>query len=119
MASFQKIVRSILQQLSSTNYPVHNSQLFLKIWLTHLLDQDLTNMRALFCRLNQSGIKIDISTFPKANKTRDDVLFPRVYAQLMRHVKRKNLDSQLMLFPIDSTVALSRVNSFGHKAIIR
>jgi len=34
MASFQKIVKSILNQLSGHDYPVLNSQLFFKIWLT-------------------------------------------------------------------------------------
>jgi putative transposase len=104
MASFQKIVKSILNQLSGHDYPVLNSQLFFKIWLTYVLDQGLTSMRALFYRLNKSGIKVDISTFSKANKTRDDGLFRRIYAQLMQQVRRKNPDSKLMLFPIDSTV---------------
>ncbi|WP_407682272.1 transposase [Pseudocalidococcus azoricus] len=61
-------------------------------------------MRALFYRLNKSGIEVDISTFSKANKTRDDGLFRRIYAQLIQRVRRKNPDSTLMLFPIDSTV---------------
>lgn len=106
MSSFQKIVKSILKQLNGHDYPVLNSQLFLKIWLTYVLDQGLTSMRALFYRLNKSGIKVDISTFSKANKTRDDGLFRRIYAQLMQQVKRKNPDSKLMLFPIDSTVII-------------
>ncbi len=104
MASFEKLVKSILNQLSNHDYPVLNSQLFFKIWLTYVLDQGLTSMRALFYRLNKSGIQVDIFTFSKANKVREDGVFRRIYAQLMQKVKQKNSSSALMLFPIDSTV---------------
>lgn len=104
MSSFQEIIKSITKQLSRSDYPVLNSQLFFKIWLTYILDQGLTSMRALFYRLNKSGIQVDISTFSKANKTRDDGLIRRIYTQLRQRVKRKNSQSKLMLFPIDSTV---------------
>jgi len=69
MASFQKIVKSILNQLSGHDYPVLNSQLFFKIWLTYALDPGLTSMRALFYRLNKSGIYVDISIFSKAKNS--------------------------------------------------
>jgi putative transposase len=61
-------------------------------------------MRALFYRLNKSGIQVDISTFSKANKVREDGLLRRIYAQLIQKVKSKHSNSELMLFPIDSTV---------------
>ncbi|MDR7994421.1 hypothetical protein RHJ30_12845, partial [Thermosynechococcus sp. TG252] len=48
MASFATLVKSILNRLSPCDYPVLNSQLFFKIWLTYVLDQGLTSMRALF-----------------------------------------------------------------------
>jgi len=104
MASFEKIVKSILKQVSGHDYPVLNSQLFFKIWLTYILDPGLTSMRALFYRLNKSGIQVDISTFSKANKVREDGLLRRIYAQLIQKVKSKHSNSELMLFPIDSTV---------------
>lgn len=56
MASFGAIVKSILRRLSPCDYPVLNSQLLFKIWLTYILDASLNSMRALFYRLNQSGI---------------------------------------------------------------
>ncbi|QEQ00681.1 transposase [Thermosynechococcus sp. CL-1] len=56
MASFATLVKSILNQLSPCDYPVLNSQLFFKIWLTYVLDQGLTSMRALFYRLNHAEI---------------------------------------------------------------
>lgn len=68
MASFANLVKFILKHLSSCDYAVLNSQLFFKIWLTYVLDQSLTSMRALFYRLNHSGIAVDMSTFSKANK---------------------------------------------------
>ncbi|MDG2991727.1 IS4 family transposase, partial [Candidatus Synechococcus calcipolaris G9] len=50
MASFSKIVKSIFKSLSRSDYPVLNSQLNFKIWLTYILDAGLTSMRALFYR---------------------------------------------------------------------
>ncbi len=70
MASFGTIVKSVRQLLSPCDYPVLNSQLLFKIWLTYILDASLNSMRALFYRLNRSGIQVDMSTFSKANKTR-------------------------------------------------
>lgn len=104
MASFSKIVKSIFKSLSRSDYPVLNSQLNFKIWLTYILDAGLTSMRALFYRLNKSGINVHMSTFSKANKTRTDGSFQRIYAQLIEKVKRKNSAFQHILFPIDSTV---------------
>ncbi|URR34692.1 transposase [Thermosynechococcus sp. HN-54] len=104
MASFSVLVKSILKQLSPCDYPVLNSQLFFKIWLTYILDQGLTSMRALFYRLNHSGITVDMSTFSKANKTRTTTLFERIYTHLMSQARKRHRCSSLMLFPIDSTV---------------
>lgn len=75
ITSFPGIVKSILKQLCPHDYPVLNSRLFFEIWLTFVLDQSLTSMRDLFYRLNKAGIPIDISTFSKACKTRQDQHF--------------------------------------------
>jgi putative transposase len=61
-------------------------------------------MRDLFYRLNKAGIEVDISTFSKACKTRQDQHFCRIYAELMEQLKQKNPATAQMLFPIDSTV---------------
>jgi putative transposase len=104
IATFPQIVKSILQQLCAHDYPVLNSRLFFEIWLTFVLDQSLTSMRDLFYRLNKAGIEVDISTFSKACKTRQDQHFCRIYAELLEQLKRKNPATAQMLFPIDSTV---------------
>lgn len=83
IVSFPKLVKSILMQLCPHDYPVLNSRLFFEIWLTFVLDNGLTSMRDLFYRLNRSGISVDISTFSKACKTRQDQHFCRIYAQLV------------------------------------
>ena len=83
LSSFPAIVKSRLLQLSASDYPVFNSRLFFEIWLTFVLDQSLTSMRDLFYRLNKAGIKVNISTFLKACKTRQDQYFCRIYAELM------------------------------------
>lgn len=104
IASFPKLVKSVLMQLCPHDYPVLNSRLFFEIWLTFVLDKGLTSMRDLFYRLNHSGIPVDISTFSKACKNREDQQFCRIYAQLIEQVKRQKPAEAQMLFPIDSTV---------------
>lgn len=104
ITSFPRLVKSILKQLCPHDYPVLNSRLFFEIWLTFVLDQSLTSMRDLFYRLNKAGIKVDISTFSKACKTRQNQHFCRIYVELMERLKRKNPTTAQMLFPIDSTI---------------
>ncbi|WNC54229.1 MULTISPECIES: IS4 family transposase [unclassified Thermosynechococcus] len=104
MASFATLVKSILNRLSPCDYPVLNSQLFFKIWLTYVLDQGLTSMRALFYRLNHAGITVDMSTFSKANKTRTTRLLEGIYTQLMSQAQKRHRTSSMTLFPIDSTI---------------
>ncbi len=102
--TFANIVKSLLQQLPSNDYPVLNSRLFTQIWLTFVFDQSITSMRSLFYRLNKTGIKVDISTFSKACKTRLENHLIRLYSQLVAQIKCKNPAEARMLFPIDSTV---------------
>jgi putative transposase len=81
-----------------------NSRLFFEIWLNFILDQSLTSMRDLFYRLNHAGISVDISTFSKASKSRQDQNFCRLYITLIERLKRQNPATALMLMPIDSTI---------------
>jgi putative transposase len=104
VTSFPRIVKPLLKQLSATDYPVLNSRLFFEIWLTFVLDQSLTSMRDLFYRLNKTGISVDISTFSKACKTRQDQYFCRIYRELIEKLKHQNPATGRMLFPIDSTI---------------
>lgn len=104
LSSFPKIVKSLLQRLSPSDYPVLNSRLFFEIWLTFVLDQSLTSMRDLFYRLKHTGIEVDISTFSKACKNRTGEQFGRIYIELMNQLKRQHPATATMLMPIDSTV---------------
>jgi len=115
LSSFPKIVKPILKQLSTADYPVLNSRLFFEIWLTFILDQSLTSMRDLFYRLKHSGIKIDISTFSKACKSRQDQKFCRIYVELIERLKHQNPTAGQMLFPIDSTVITLTSKLFGQQ----
>lgn len=102
--SFPNIVKPLLKQLSPNDYPVLNSRLFFEIWLSFVLDSSLMSMRALFYRLNHSGIEVDMSTFSKACKTRQGDVFSRFYVELTNQLKRQNPASAQMIIPIDSTV---------------
>jgi putative transposase len=104
LTSFPKIVKPLLKQLSTIDYPVLNSRLFFEIWLTFVLDQSLTSMRDLFYRLNKTGISVDISTFSKACKTRQDQYFCRIYREPIEKLKHQNLATERMLFSINSTI---------------
>lgn len=104
IASFPKIVKSLLKQLSPNDYPVLNTRLFFEIWLTFVLDQSLMSMRDLFYRLNHGGISVDMSTFSKACKSRQEQHFCRVYVELIKQLKRRNPATAQMLIPFDSTV---------------
>lgn len=104
LSSFPKVVKSLLKQLSPSDYPVLNTRLFFEIWLTFVLDASLTSMRDLFYRLNHAGIGVDISTFSKACKTRQGENFCRVYVELLERLKRQRPATAQMLVPIDSTV---------------
>lgn len=63
-------------------------------------------MRSLFKRLNVRGIPVDISTFSKASKKRDTQVFYNLFIQLRKQLERvhDSKESQLTLFPIDSTI---------------
>ncbi len=45
MNSFPEIVKSILKQLSTSDYPVLDSRKFFEIWLTFILDNSLVSMK--------------------------------------------------------------------------
>ena len=70
------------------------------------MDQSQSSMRDLFKRLNVRGIDMDISTFSKASKNRDPVIFHNLFLRLRSELnKKKNIDPKaLVLFPIDSTI---------------
>ena len=104
LSSFPTLAKSILKQLCPHDYPVLNSRLFFEIWLTFVLDKGLTSMRDLFYQLNHTGIPVDISTFSRACKTRQDQQFCRIYVKLIEQLKHRNPAAAQMLFPIDSTV---------------
>jgi len=104
VAYFTNLVKPILKSLSPHDYPVLNSRLFFEIWLNFIFDSSLTSMRDLFYRLNHTGIQVDISTFSKACKSREDHKFYRIYNQLLNQLKKKNKVEALTLLPIDSTV---------------
>jgi putative transposase len=75
--------------------------------LVHFWDApSQSSMRDLFKRLNVRGIDMDVSTFSKASKNRDPVVFHNLFLRLRNELsKKKNIDSKaLVLFPIDSTI---------------
>lgn len=79
--SFARIVKGILKELQKNDYPVLNSPLFFECWLSYALDNCLTSM-LLFKRLNNTGIRIDMSTFFKASSNQIPKLLQEIYQKV-------------------------------------
>lgn len=104
--SFPRLVKELLTPLSENDYPVLNTRLFVKCWLSYAMDKSVTSMRDLFKRLNNTGFPVDISTFSKANAHRSQKPFIQIYQKLYEWVNKKGLSKQrdnYLICPIDST----------------
>ena len=106
ISNFPRIVKRLLGDLPNDDYPVLDTFTFVSCWMSFVMDQSQSSMRDLFKRLNVRGIDMDISTFSKASKNRDPIIFHNLFFKLRNDLKKKNnIDSKaLVLFPIDSTI---------------
>jgi IS4 transposase len=106
LSNFPSIINEFLGDLPKDDYPVLDTFKFVSCWLSFVMDQSQSSMRDLFKRLNVRGIDMDISTFSKASKNRDPVIFHNLFLRLRNKLnKKKNIDPKaLVLFPIDSTI---------------
>jgi putative transposase len=106
ISNFPSIINKFLGELPKDDYPVLDTFKFVSCWLSFVMDQSQSSMRDLFKRLNVRGIDMDISTFSKASKNRDSVVFHNLFLSLRSELnKKKNIDPKaLVLFPIDSTI---------------
>jgi putative transposase len=106
LSNFPSIINKSLGDLPKDDYPVLDTFKFVSCWLSFVMDQSQSSMRDLFKRLNVRGINMDISTFSKASKNRDPVVFHNLFLRLRGELnKKKNIDPKaLVLFPIDSTI---------------
>ena len=104
--NFPKLIKQCFGHLPQNDYPVLNTFLFVSCWMSFILDQGQTSMRDLFKRLNIRGIGVDISTFSKASKKRDPMIFYKLFISLRKKLMRqRKIDAkQLALFPLDSTI---------------
>jgi len=102
--SFPGIVKFLRKDLPTNDYPVLNSCLFCSIWFTSILDKGINSLRDLFHQLNHAGIKVDLSTFSKANKTRDPQIFRHLYHKLLHYIEAAHPEKRLVLCPFDATV---------------
>lgn len=106
ISNFPRLVKKHLRHLPKNDYPALNSFLFVSTWLSFALDQSQSSMRCLFKRLNVRGIDVDISTFSKASKVRDPMVFFHLFKKLREelHIEYKENNNDLALFPLDSTI---------------
>lgn len=103
LSNFPKIVKKYLGQLPKNDYPQLNTFLFVSCWLTFALDAGINSMRDLFSQLNLQGIKVDVSTFSKASKSRNTEVFEKLLQSLIKRLKAKHGSDKIALFPLDST----------------
>ena len=106
VSNFPAIVKRFLKDLPTDDYPVLDTFTFVSCWMSFVMDQSQSSMRDLFKRLNVRGIDMDISTFSKASKNRDPIIFHDLFFKLRNELKKKNsIESKaLVLFPIDSII---------------
>jgi putative transposase len=106
ISDFPEIVKCLLRELAKDDYPKLNTFLFVSCWLSFVMDQSQFSMRDLFKRLNIRGIDVDISTFSKASKHRDPMIFHNLFASLRKQLRKKRTKEEkaLVLFPLDSTI---------------
>jgi putative transposase len=106
LSNFPNIINKFLGDLPKDDYPVLDTFKFVSCWLSFVMDRSQSSMRDLFKRLNIRGIDMDMSTFSKASKNRDPVIFHDLFLRLRSELNRKkNIDPKaLVLFPIDSTI---------------
>jgi putative transposase len=89
VSNFPKVIKHLLKDLPQKDYPVLNTFFFTSCWLGWVMDQSLMSMRDLIFRLNSRNIKIDISTFSKASKTRDVTIFEKLLEKAINNLKNK------------------------------
>lgn len=105
VSNFPKIIKYLLKDLPQKDYPVLNTFFFTSCWLGWVMDQSLVSMRDLIFRLNSRNIKIDISTFSKASKTRDTAVFEKLLEKAIKSLKeKKGATKNKIYFPLDSTI---------------
>jgi putative transposase len=106
LSNFPKIINQFLGELPKNDYPVLDTFKFVSCWLSFVMDQSQSSMRDLFKRLNVRGIDMDISTFSKASKNRDPIIFHNLFLKARNKLKKsKGIDPKdLVLFPINSTI---------------
>lgn len=103
LPNLKKIVKKYLAHLPRHDYPTLNTFLFVSCWLNFTMDAGISSMRDLLSQLNLQGIKLDISTFSKASKTRSTEVFTKIFNSLNRAIKSQKNSQKLCLFPLDST----------------
>lgn len=105
VSNFPKVIKHLLKDLPQKDYPVLNTFFFTSCWLGWVMDQSLMSMRDLIFRLNSRNIKIDISTFSKASKTRDVAIFEKLLEKAIKNLKnKKGTTKNKIYFPLDSTI---------------
>lgn len=104
LRSLPGVVKSLLAQLPSHDYPVMNTQLFVKIWLTYILDKSVTSLRDLFFQLNHTGVEGSLSSFSRACSSRSLQSINRLFVDLLHQVRRRPSERDVIICPFDSTV---------------
>jgi putative transposase len=81
-----------------------NTQLFVKIWLTYILDKSVTSLRDLFFQLNHTGVEGSLSAFSRACSSRGLQFINRLFVDLLHQVRRRPSQKDVIICPFDSTV---------------
>lgn len=104
LRSLSGVVKSLLSNLPSRNYPIMNAQLFIKSWLSYIFDQSATSLRDLFFQLKHTGVQGSLSSFSRACSSQSLRVINRLFVDLLRQFLRQTHHKDLMICPFDSTL---------------
>lgn len=104
LSSLPGIVKSLLASLPRHDYPVMNTQLFVKTWLTYILDKSVTSLRDLFFQLKHTGMPGSLSSFSRACSSRGLQYINHLFVELIHHVRRRPSRKDMIICPFDSTI---------------
>ena len=114
LSNFPNIINRFLGDLPKDDYPVLDTFKFGSCWLSFVMDQSQSSMRDLFKRLNIRGIDMDISTFSKASKNRDPVIFHNLFLRLRSELnKKKNIDPKALVLDGRNKASISTAQWFA------
>jgi len=89
--NFPKLMKDILKPLPNNDYPALDTFTFLSCLIGFSLDKNIVSMKDLCNRMILQGINVNLSTFSKASKIREIILFEKIILELNKRLVARNV----------------------------